>query len=76
MAACDYFTVYHFDLSDQLSLKAGVDSFQCLTVLDGQAELCAGDETLSIRKGESIFLPAGLGDYQLQGTMSFILSKV
>ena len=76
LAACDYFTVYHFDLDGKLNLKAGMDSFQCLTVLDGQAELTTGLEKLSLSKGESVFLPAGLGDYQLQGNMSFILSKV
>ena len=76
LAACDYFTVYHFDLDGKLNLKAGMDSFQCLTVLDGQAELTTGPEKLSLSKGESVFLPAGLGDYQLQGNMSFILSKV
>ena len=76
LAVCDYFTVYHFNLSGELQLTAGMESFQCLTVLDGQAELSTGSDQVELSKGESVFLPAGIGNYQLQGKMSFILSKI
>ncbi len=77
LASCEYFTVYHFRLKDRLTLHAGMASFQNLTVLEGEMELVTAEgEMLQLRKGESVFLPAGLGDYELRGTTEFILSEV
>lgn len=81
LAACEYFTVYQGSLSDQeLCLTAGTDSFQCLTLLSGNLTLAAeqaSEETvIALNKGESVFLPAGLGKYQLKGSGEYILSMV
>ena len=76
LAACGYFTVYHLEVKGQTALYAGADSFQCLTVLSGSLTLHSGDETLNVKQGESIFLPAGLGRYVLDGYGDLILSKV
>lgn len=76
LAACDYFTVYHLTVAGTCALAAGEDSFQCLTTLSGSAVLRWNEETVSLRKGESIFLPAGIGRYALAGNAELILSKV
>ena len=81
LAACEYFTVYQGILSEQeLSLTAGNDSFQCLTLLSGEltltAEQAAEEQAVALVKGESVFLPAGLGRYQLKGSGEYILSMV
>lgn len=81
LAACEYFTVYQGRISAQeLSLMVGKDSFQCLTVLSGNLTLtadCASEEKLVIlAKGESVFLPADLGIYRLNGSGEYILSMV
>ena len=76
LAACDYFTVYHLSVASKCSLTAGTDSFHALTVLDGSLILRAETEELHIQKGESVFLPAGLGRYELYGNGELILSKI
>lgn len=76
LAACDYFTVYHLSIASKCSLTAGTDSFHALTVLDGSLILRAETEDLHIQKGESVFLPAGLGRYELYGNGELILSKI
>ena len=76
LAACDYFTVYHLAVKGQTALYAGADSFQCLTVLSGSLTLHSEEEALNVQQGESIFLPAGLGCYVLNGYGELILSKV
>ena len=76
LAACDYFTVYHLAVKGQTVLYAGADSFQCLTVLSGSLTLHSEEEALNVQQGESIFLPAGLGRYVLNGYGELILSKV
>jgi len=76
LGACDYFTVYHLAVTGECALMAGEDSFQCLTMLSGSLVLRSGSGEICMRKGESAFLPAGLGCYMLNGEAEIILSKV
>ncbi|WP_281540021.1 type I phosphomannose isomerase catalytic subunit [Selenomonas noxia] len=76
LGACDYFTVYHLAVTGECALMAGEDSFQCLTMLSGSLVLRSGSGEICMRKGESAFLPAGLGRYMLNGEAEIILSKV
>ena len=76
LAACEYFTVYHFDLKGKAELKAGRESFQSVTVLSGALHLGAAGGDVELGKGETAFLPAGMGKYSVEGTAEFILSEV
>lgn len=76
LAECEYFTAYHAKLKGEASLKAGSESFQTFTVLSGSLKLTSGDTVLDFYKGESVFIPAGLGIYTLTGDATFILSKM
>ena len=76
LASCEYFTVYELEIDGTSHLTAGRDSFQSFTVLDGELTLKAGETELVFKKGESSFLPAGLGNYTLTGKAQLILSKV
>lgn len=76
LASCDCFTVYELTIEDTVRLFAGEESFQALTVLSGAVTLIAGDEVLPLAKGESAFLPAGLGRYEVTGFGKLLLSKV
>ena len=76
LADCEYFKVYHAMLQGDSAMHTGTDSFHCLTVLDGALKLSGGGEDLTLAKGETAFVPAGLGTYQLKGQAEFILSKL
>lgn len=76
LADCEYFKVYHGNLHGESYLHAGEDSFQSLTVLDGALKLRYGQEFLTLAKGSTVFVPAGMGSYQLAGQAEFILSKL
>ncbi|MBQ9616132.1 MAG: class I mannose-6-phosphate isomerase [Selenomonadaceae bacterium] len=76
LASCEYFTVYKFSMEDDLSLNASPASFQAITVLDGSLKLHSEQGDLELSKGETGFLPAGLGNYLLKGKAEFILSEV
>lgn len=76
LAECEYFTAYHATLKGEASLKAGSESFQTFTILSGSLKLTSGDTVLDFYKGESVFIPAGLGIYTLTGDATFILSKM
>ncbi len=76
LAQCEYFTVYHFDLIKTCNLKADKDTFHSILVLEGGLTLCYEEGKMVLNKGESVFIPAGLGEYSLQGKGEFILSMV
>lgn len=68
LAQCDYFTVdaVEGDFED----VCDETSFTSLLVLEGKGTLTetATGESLPIRKGQSLFLPAGTGAYTVTGT--------
>lgn len=76
LAECDYFTVYHLVVDGGCEFTVDEDSFQCLTALSGSMQLRSETDELSIKKGESVFLPANLGQCALKGTGELILSKI
>ena len=76
LAQCEYFKVYLFDVKEQCNLYADDSSFQSILVLDGGVELVNRDKTMKIGKGDSIFIPASMGEYKINGKGKFILSMV
>lgn len=76
LASCEYFMVYELEIDGTSHLTAGEDSFQSFIVLDGSVQLRAGDAELTFKKGETSFLPAGLGAYTLMGKARLVLSKI
>ena len=76
LACCEYFTVYHFTLKGGADLRTSKESFQSITVLSGSLQLSTENEKLELGRGETVFLPAGLGCYRVDGEAEFILSEV
>ena len=76
LASCEFFRVYHFVLKGKIPLKAGTASFQSITVLSGNLHIGSAGGCLDLGKGETAFLPAGLGNYTAEGDADFILSEV
>ena len=65
LAQCSYFTV---DMMEgRFTLDCGPESFVSVLVLEGAGALWEGDESMTLRKGESLFIPAGAGQCRLEG---------
>ena len=65
LAQCPYFTV---DVMEgRFTLDCVPESFVSVLVLEGTGALWEGDESMSLRKGESLFIPAGAGQCRLEG---------
>ncbi len=76
LAESDYFTVYTVDAEEKASFKADETSFHSILLLEGSAELDCGGEKLSLKKGDSIFVPAGCGEYSLTGKFKSIFTRI
>ena len=65
LAQCPYFTVD--EVEGDFDAVCDDSSFTSLLILEGEGTLTEGGESLPIRKGESLFVPAGAGAYRVAG---------
>lgn len=72
IAECEYFTVKKLDVNGSAETDIDGDSFSSLLCLDGAASVGGVD----IKKGECVFLPAGIGRVKITGNARFIESRV
>lgn len=76
LAATAYFTSYHFAVSDTLQLAADAASFHAVIVTDGMCTLIGGGQRLALARGETAFIPAGLGAYDVRGRCEILLTHI
>jgi len=75
LVSCDYFTVDKLNL-DKLKGMVTEESFVSILVLSGTGAICAGEEKLNYQKGDSFFLPAGLGGFEMVGDGECLMTQV
>ncbi len=80
VADCDYFTVdkLYLDGSVMRALKGNISeaSFVSLLFIEGEGTISSGGESLEFRKGDSFFLSAGSGDYEIEGTCEVLVTSI
>ena len=77
LAACPYFEVRRLTLSDMpTALSVTPKSFHHLLCVGGEGELAHGESTYPITRGDSYFLPAGMGEYSLKGNATVLVSSL
>lgn len=76
LADCDYFTVSRQDVREKTKITVSENSFCHILVIDGTASLLAEDGEISLKKGSSIFIPAGSGEYIINGKCSMIITEI
>ena len=76
LASCKSFTSYRLDVKESLKVTADESSFVSLVALDGNGVLCHKDSVLTFYKGESVFLPAGLGEVELLGSLTVLETRI
>ena len=76
LVSCPYFTVKRADIADTWTATVEKDSFQSLLFLAGEGTVCANGHSVTFRKGDSIFLPAGMGSYTVSGSCEMLISTL
>lgn len=75
-AACDFFTFRTLDIDGQVACTADAGSFVSLVVLLGEGELAYPGGSMTLRKGESVFIPADFGEYTIFGKLKILETRV
>lgn len=74
LASCKYFTVEKITSPDTITLSE--ECFRSLVILDGNGTVSVGNDTVTVAKGDSVFIPAQNGEAVLTGDFEAILSYV
>ena len=80
VADCDYFTVDKLNLDGctmrRMEGAVSGESFESILFLDGSGTISCGGERLPYRKGDSFFLPAVSGTYQIEGSCDALITTI
>ncbi len=80
VASCDYFTVDKLNLDGCLmkEMEGFVDdsSFMSILFLEGSGTIQCGGDVMEFRKGDSFFLPAGSGEYEVAGKCEALVTTI
>ena len=72
LSTCEYFNVNKLEISSAAELEATEKSFNSILVLDGEGKI----GNLTLKKGNTCFIPAGYGKYTFEGKAEVILTDV
>lgn len=72
----ELFKVTRFKTEKGTKLFADDKSFVSLLVLDGKGEINNKNETLNVKKGDSVFIPASSGEITVKGKLEFLETTV
>lgn len=72
----EYFTVQKYDIKDKVSEHSDEERFYLLTCVDGNGSIKYKDGIEEIHMGDSMLIPATLGEYELTGNFTVLKSYV
>ena len=64
------------DVEEKAVLTADESSFISLVALEGNGVIMHGESCVTLYKGESVFIPAGLGEVEILGAVTVIETRV
>jgi mannose-6-phosphate isomerase len=76
LASCEYFNVEKRNIDGTSRFSTNVESFASLLCLSGNGKIIYNDEEFEFNKGDSYFIPANLGNFDIQGNLEVIVSKI
>ena len=76
VCSCKYFQVFVYDVKDDVEFYVDRASFNALVFLDGFGTVSNGEVEMALKKGDTFFLPAGIGNVKVNGECKFIVANV
>lgn len=72
LVKCERFCVDAIHLCGLIEEYASDRSFVSLLCLEGEGALLYGEQAMALKKGQSVFIPAGMGTFKLAGMMEVL----
>ena len=69
---CDLFTLNHYELKGKVTLEADEKSFNHVLVVDGAGTI----NDVDFKKGDSFYIPANYGKYEINGKCEIIVTNI
>ena len=76
LCSCEFFTMTSLNLSGKYEYNCTDDSFLSILILDGNGSITVENTAVSVKKGDSIFIPANSGNVLLSGEFKALLSTL
>lgn len=76
LAVCEYFSAVLLQVETASSFTADEKTFMHMLVTDGEGEAVFEDTAIKLKKGSSIFVPAGTGMCRINGKCSIIITSI
>lgn len=76
LCSCEFFTMTSLKLNGKYEYNCDNSSFLSVLILDGSGSITTGNTAVSVKKGDSIFIPANSGNVVLSGEFNALLSTL
>lgn len=76
LAHCEYFQTEIIEVKSNATFNVNNESFVSLLCLEGDTVMNYGYKSMDIKKGDSIFLPAGMGEYEITNPCKLLVTRV
>lgn len=73
---CEHFALELYDVYESFRELSDTERFYIFTAVDGEGEISYRGKSESIKKGDSILIPAFLGEYEFKGVIKLLKSYV
>jgi mannose-6-phosphate isomerase class I len=73
---CKYFETLIYDVDGTVTVPADDSKFDAVVCLEGEGEISCADSKVSLKRGESVFLPASKDSISFKGTMRVLMCHV
>ena len=73
---CQHFKMERLDVQDRIDLCCGDQSFYCLLFLEGAGSIIHAGQKFDFTAGDCYFIPAGLGEYRVEGACMALAAHI
>ena len=76
LCSCEFFTMTSLKLNGKYEYNCDENSFLSVLILEGNGSITVDNTAVSVKKGDSIFIPADSGNVLLSGEFDALLSTL
>ncbi len=72
----EFFKVEKVAVMDEYKDYSNKETFYIINIIEGEGKVCSKENEYSLKKGDSILIPANLGEYTIKGKLEILKSYI